>query len=254
MKEWFVYIVKCADKTFYTGITIDLKRRLSEHNTDDKKGARYTKTRRPVKLVYSEKASSMGEALKRELAIKSLGRAAKMKLIKIKKESKGQMGKTVLFTDASLNAKLEIGYGAYLFISEAEMAVSNEKLKSKIKTKKFKCASSVRLEIETLLWALNDTEKLKAVGLTVYTDSQSIAGLKSRRKKLESLDFKSAGKGVELNYAELYKKYYSAFDRLNFEVVKVKGHSKAEGLDNIHKIFSLVDRAPRAALRNELSK
>jgi predicted GIY-YIG superfamily endonuclease/ribonuclease HI len=255
MQEWFVYIVKCADKTFYTGITIDLKRRVHEHNGNDKKGARYTKTRRPVKLVYSETANSRSEAIKRELAIKQLGRLAKIKLIKSKKKTGSRMKKMSLFTDGSLNTKLEIGFGSYLFIPNNELAdAATEKLKLQIKTKKFKCTSSVTLEIETLLSALEEIKNTDAGALTVYTDSQCITGLKSRRERLEKTDFKSAGKGKTLNNALLYKKYFKAYDRFKFEVVKVKGHSKAGGMDNIHKIFSIVDRAPRASLRDELLK
>jgi len=81
-KKWFVYIVECCDKTLYTGITIELKRRLEEHNSSDKKGARYTRTRRPVKLVYYEKADSRGDAMKREKAIKKMEKSAKIRLIK----------------------------------------------------------------------------------------------------------------------------------------------------------------------------
>ena len=81
-KKWYIYIVECCDKTFYTGITTDLERRLNEHNCSDGKGARYTRTRRPVKLIYNEAVSSMGKAIKREIAIKKMGRKGKEKLIK----------------------------------------------------------------------------------------------------------------------------------------------------------------------------
>ncbi|MCL2481650.1 MAG: GIY-YIG nuclease family protein [Spirochaetaceae bacterium] len=80
-KTWYVYILQCCDKTLYTGITIELKRRLEEHNSSDKKGARYTRTRRPVKLVYYEIAESRGEAMKRERAIKKMEKSSKIRLI-----------------------------------------------------------------------------------------------------------------------------------------------------------------------------
>ncbi len=76
--SWFVYILECKDGTFYTGITRCLKRRLKEHN--EGKGARYTRGRRPLKLVYTETQPSRGEAAKRELAIKGMRRQEKMKL------------------------------------------------------------------------------------------------------------------------------------------------------------------------------
>jgi len=78
--EYFVYIVECADTTLYTGITTDLERRLSEHNQSEK-WAKYTRVRRPVMLVYSEKHASRSEVCKREYAIKQLSREEKIKLI-----------------------------------------------------------------------------------------------------------------------------------------------------------------------------
>jgi putative endonuclease len=77
---WHVYLVECADKTLYTGITTDLKRRIGEHN-DSLKGARYTRAKRPVKLVYSEAAVSRSEASKREHELKKLPRSEKLELI-----------------------------------------------------------------------------------------------------------------------------------------------------------------------------
>jgi len=78
---WYVYIVQCADKTLYTGITTDVKRRIKEHNSLNL-GAKYTKGRRPVKLVYTVKVENKSEALKEEFIIKQLSREEKVKLIK----------------------------------------------------------------------------------------------------------------------------------------------------------------------------
>lgn len=78
---YYLYILKCADGTLYTGITVDLKRRVGEHNTS-KKGAKYTRNRRPVKLVYSKKFRNRSLATKAEARIKNLSRAEKLKLIK----------------------------------------------------------------------------------------------------------------------------------------------------------------------------
>jgi putative endonuclease len=74
----YCYIVKCADGTFYTGWTTDPERRLAQHNKGI--GAKYTSTRRPVKLVYLEQHSNRTEAMKRELAIKKMKRVQKGKL------------------------------------------------------------------------------------------------------------------------------------------------------------------------------
>jgi len=78
--SYFVYIVKCNDDTLYTGIAIDVEKRLDEHNHLSK-GAKYTKARRPVELVYKEKCEDRSCACKREYAIKQLSRKEKKELI-----------------------------------------------------------------------------------------------------------------------------------------------------------------------------
>ena len=75
----YTYIVECADKTLYCGWTNDLEKRMEAHNNG--KGAKYTKPRRPVKLVYYESFDTKEEAMSREWHIKQLSRAEKMKLI-----------------------------------------------------------------------------------------------------------------------------------------------------------------------------
>jgi putative endonuclease len=78
--SYFVYILECSDNTLYTGISTDIDRRLDEHNNSDK-GAKYTKIRRPVKLVYAEEQDDRSSASKREYAIKKLKRKEKLELI-----------------------------------------------------------------------------------------------------------------------------------------------------------------------------
>ena len=80
MQYWYVYIVKCHDNSLYTGVTTDVSRRINEHNSS-KKGAKYTKSRRPVQLVWHIKVQSRSEALKEEYRIKQLSRKYKLKLI-----------------------------------------------------------------------------------------------------------------------------------------------------------------------------
>ena len=77
--QWFVYILECSDKSLYTGITKDLDRRVKEHNTSSK-GAKYTKSRRPVKLKYVRPFTDRSTAAKEEARIKKLSRADKLKL------------------------------------------------------------------------------------------------------------------------------------------------------------------------------
>ena len=79
--NWFVYILKCADDTLYTGIAKDIENRVDQHNNDNVKGAKYTRARRPVELVYSESCDSRSAASKREYAVKKLSRAEKLLLI-----------------------------------------------------------------------------------------------------------------------------------------------------------------------------
>jgi putative endonuclease len=78
---YHTYILECADKTLYTGITTDLKRRITEHN-NAKLGAKYTSSRRPVKLIYSKKFSNRALASKEEARIKRLNKLEKLELIK----------------------------------------------------------------------------------------------------------------------------------------------------------------------------
>ncbi|MFM2374812.1 MAG: hypothetical protein RLZZ234_807 [Candidatus Parcubacteria bacterium] len=76
-----VYIVQCRDETLYAGIATDIKKRLLEHNSSDAKGAKYTRSRRPVRLVYTEACASRSDAQSREYAIKQLSRTGKLALI-----------------------------------------------------------------------------------------------------------------------------------------------------------------------------
>lgn len=76
----YVYILECADKTLYTGYTINIEKRIREHN-NSRAGAKYTKGRRPVRLVYVEIWPSSAESLRREAEIKKLSRAQKLLLI-----------------------------------------------------------------------------------------------------------------------------------------------------------------------------
>lgn len=79
---YYLYIVKCADRSLYIGITVDLERRLREHNSM-KLGAKYTRVRRPVKLVYSKKFRNRSTASKAEYRLKQLSRAEKLLILKI---------------------------------------------------------------------------------------------------------------------------------------------------------------------------
>lgn len=75
-----LYLLRCSDGTLYTGITLDLQRRIDEHNTSGK-GAKYTRSRRPCVMVYHELLDSKSSALKREIAIKKMSRTQKEALL-----------------------------------------------------------------------------------------------------------------------------------------------------------------------------
>ncbi|MPM12809.1 hypothetical protein SDC9_59163 [bioreactor metagenome] len=77
--SWYVYMLRCADGTLYTGSTDDTVRRLAVHNAG--RGAKYTRGRLPAVLVYSEECATKAEALRREAAVKKLTRAQKIKLL-----------------------------------------------------------------------------------------------------------------------------------------------------------------------------
>ena len=79
IKKHFVYIVKCVDNTYYTGYSTDIEKRIEKHNAG--KGAKYTKTRRPVRLIHWESFETKSEALKREYVIKQMTRTQKETLI-----------------------------------------------------------------------------------------------------------------------------------------------------------------------------
>lgn len=77
--RWWVYLVRCGDGSLYTGVTLDVARRVAQHNAG--RASKYTRSRRPVELVYRERQPDRGAALRRELAIKALTRRAKDALV-----------------------------------------------------------------------------------------------------------------------------------------------------------------------------
>jgi predicted GIY-YIG superfamily endonuclease len=83
--NWFLYILRCADGSLYTGITKDILRRCKQHN--DGIASRYTRSRRPTKLVFQEAHPNRSAALKREAAIKAMTRQAKTTMIRLKKKA-----------------------------------------------------------------------------------------------------------------------------------------------------------------------
>jgi len=86
-KPWYVYLVECSDGSYYTGVTTDLTRRINEHNYSIKKGAKYTRSRRPVNLKGWYCCHDQSEALREEYKIKKMKRKDKLKLFESKNTS-----------------------------------------------------------------------------------------------------------------------------------------------------------------------
>lgn len=80
MAQWYVYVLRCADGTLYTGTTTDTERRVAAHNSG--KGAKYTRGRAPVELLYREPCEDKASALRREMEIKKLPRQEKLNMLK----------------------------------------------------------------------------------------------------------------------------------------------------------------------------
>lgn len=153
----------------------------------------------------------------------------------------------ILFTDGSINPQSKIGYGAYLAVTE--MDLSHESMKRLVKIKRFEDTSSTKLELQTLLWALEDV-KPAGEKVILYTDSQNIIGLPGRRERFEKNNYYSKNGKLIRNH-KLYKELYKITDQFDCEIFKVKGHKKSNQKENIDQLFSIVDRASRKALRQE---
>ena len=157
------------------------------------------------------------------------------------------MDELILLTDGSVNAQSKIGYGAYLAVSERGLSLDS--LRARVKVRRFEHTSSTKLELQTLLWALSDIQAL-GCKVIVYTDSQNIVELQGRRDRFEQNDYRSK-KNIRLNNYELYQKFYRMIDQLDCELVKVRGHQVSNQKDDIDRLFALVDRASRNALRRD---
>ena len=157
------------------------------------------------------------------------------------------MPELILFTDGSVNPQSNIGYGAYLAVKESELLMDS--LKTKVKVKRFEHTSSTKLELQTLLWALCEIQPLGR-RVMVITDSQNIIGLQRRRSRLEENDY-GLKKNKRIKNYELYQEFFRMIDLSDCEFVKVQGHKGLNQKDEIDKLFSLVDRASRNALRGD---
>lgn len=157
------------------------------------------------------------------------------------------MDAVTLFTDGSVNTQTKVGYGAYLVVADPELSL--DELSRQVKTRRFSPTSSTKLELQTLLWALDDLQILGRP-LIVVTDSQNIIGLPSRRNRMERNDYCSK-QNTRLNNYQLYQEFFRRIDQLDCELVKVQGHQASKHKNDIDRLFTLVDRASRNALRED---
>ena len=153
----------------------------------------------------------------------------------------------MILTDGSVNTQSKIGYGAYLTVSEHGLSLDS--LRKCVKVRRFEHTSSTKLELQSLLWALKDIQTLESK-VIVYTDSQNIMGLPGRRERFEQNSFRSK-RGRLLNNYELYQEFFKMTDQLKCKFVKVRGHQISKQKDDIDRLFTLVDRASRNALRGD---
>jgi len=156
------------------------------------------------------------------------------------------MNELMLFTDGSVNTQSSLGYGAYLVVSERGLCLDS--LRTRLKVRRFENTSSTKLELQTLLWVLSDIHLGSEV--SVYTDSQNIMGLQGRRDRFEKNDYRSK-KNKRLNNYELYQEFYRITDQLDCKFIKVRGHQVSNQKNDIDRLFTLVDRASRNALRGD---
>lgn len=154
-----------------------------------------------------------------------------------------------LFTDGSVNPQLKIGFGAFLVVEDF---TSDTLHQLPVQIRKFENTSSTKLELQTLLWALEEIDFPNTL-LHIYTDCQNLLGLKDRCLAFEKNGYLTKSNKLIANH-ELYKEFYVKMQKYACEFIKIKGHKKSSTKDEIDAIFTRVDKASRNALREEMTK
>ena len=157
------------------------------------------------------------------------------------------MNSLMLFTDGSVHPPSRIGYGAFLVVADPTAAPNT--LKNYVQLKRFEQTSSTQLEVQTLLWALREIQS-RTHAVTIHTDSQNLISLPGRRERFEHQGYRSKNK-VRLTHAELYQAFFSLTDQFDCTFVKMKGHRVSSQKSPTDRLFTLVDRAARQALRSD---
>jgi ribonuclease HI len=169
-----------------------------------------------------------------------------------------KMNRFALFTDVSLDPLHRRGVGAFLFVPVSFLGApfnskTRDDVSRRLKKRRFENTSSTRLEVQTLIWALDEINKIvikeSRITLQVYTDSQCVSGLPERRSKLISRRFLSQKTGRPLKNADLYRTFYAYQDRFGFTLTKVAGHTRVLSRDTVSGVFACVDQEVRKALK-----
>jgi len=159
-----------------------------------------------------------------------------------------------LFTDVSASPGLKLGVGAYVMVPASFLEISSgvserPEILRRLKVRRFEGTSSTRLELQTVLWALAENRQVPHGSLTVYSDSQCVSGLLRRKPRLVAGGFLSKKTNQELASAPLYRAFYEFHNESGFQAVKLAGHSPSRTHDTAHRIFSIVDKEARKALK-----
>jgi len=164
----------------------------------------------------------------------------------------------LIFCDSSFDPKYKTGVGGVLSLSSDNLSFQVPISDLTVKTKLFTNATNTRLELITVLWALNivkrncptkKSDRFYHFKTIIYTDCKTVSDLPSRRNKLQKVGFKSQRTGKSLSNPDLYQKLYLLFDEIRPEIKWVKGHFPSQYHNVIQNLFSLVDKTTRARLR-----
>lgn len=172
-----------------------------------------------------------------------------------------------IFIDSSYNPGRRLGVGGFLCIPNCpDEVLANKNVLEElyapdaVKIRIVEHTTNTRLELQTLLWALeslkldNETKTFEKMGsITIYTDCRTAVDLLRRRKRLESVHYLSKRKGTTLVNADIYKSIFTLYDQLSPKLVWIKGHTSEKDRIGIQRIFSEVDRLVRNRLRSYIA-
>jgi ribonuclease HI len=176
---------------------------------------------------------------------------------------KGTMKETNIhiYSDASFSKENHIAVAGFLLFENDDSHIAPE-ISQPIQTKVFKEKNNIRAELQGVIFALETSvEKLEQTDsnagaqnrqINLYTDCQSIARLLGRRKRLESSNFMSNRTKKSLSNADLYKRFFTVYDKITPNLFWVKGHTSKKDRDLIQQNFSHVDKAVRKVLRRTI--